>query len=286
MTIISSNFGSTGSMKVYNGILYIGRDGLLGETAQVWKYDGNNLTLEYDTGRVDTPIYAMEVFNNELYVGVGYKTYKYNGSSWSSAGDVAGSHIIEDLKAFQNWIYALTSQGFVEDPHLWKSDGSGSWGAIGFTYCECHSAEVFDNKLWILTWEFEFKNSLWYTSNGTSYSIDFYKSERLGKKIYAYNNCLYFGGENGIIKRRRQGKWENIDEIIAYMISSFCKYKNYLYVVSFDPEILYEALYPEDILPYFSGQFLNLELGKNNYFNSNIPTSDIEMKLYYTKRWL
>lgn len=108
-------------MKVYNGKLYLAtRDqgwrkpmyqGGTGFSGRVIQYDGENWTTILDH---DYWIFALEAYDNKLYIGTANKIFTYNGTSWdTSFNALEDAYYAISFITFDNTIYVGMGNGYI-----------------------------------------------------------------------------------------------------------------------------------------------------------------------------
>lgn len=141
------------SMKSYNNKLYVGMEVNSGHYNRLGVWDGAKWD-SVSNDLCDWTIYALEVYNNELYIADGCKLIlKWNGIKLDTVGVCHPYGGAAGLYAYNNYLYAFgifDSINDVKASSIARYDGT-KWNAIdttqwiNFIYC----ARVYNNELYV-----------------------------------------------------------------------------------------------------------------------------------------
>lgn len=142
----SSSAGYFSPYKLYSdgNYLYVGMAGRSNNSADVWRYDGNNFLLIGGHGInsswnvIDAKfVYDLIKFNGKLIASVTgdpQPIWQFDGTTWSALGDVPGEFVtnstLNTLFVYNNQLY-VTAGGGPASGSVWVLENNTTWKMLG-----------------------------------------------------------------------------------------------------------------------------------------------------------
>lgn len=199
------------SVAVFDGKLFIGgMDSVSGNPKVV--YDDGALTswtTVTNPSGVSQGVYAMQAFQQKLYVAYGRKVWRMkNDQTWDgntvfyNVAQTSAGNYINGMETHLGFLYMTSQNG-----HIHRTDGNSTfdiWNWDGQTYCT--GIKSFDGRLFILTFEFTETSSVGqgclYQMSGSAVTQlkrwgDASQATLIGN-LRVFDRKLFYGASNGL----------------------------------------------------------------------------------------
>ncbi|MCB9364850.1 MAG: T9SS type A sorting domain-containing protein [Flavobacteriales bacterium] len=300
-TLGSGVNGSVQCFAIFNSDLYVGGDFTIAggnSSYGIAKWNGMSwVSIPSILGTSSTYIYALEVYNNELYASVGLygsggttvSLYKFNGSSWSAVAAVGnGSYApsVSSLKVYNGDLYVGGEFSTVNGSsfnNIAKWNGS-TWSSVGTGIplsTTSHNRNIWDMEIFngelCVAGEFNYADGLavnniakwdgtnWTTmGTGCNYTII---------DLEVFNTDLCVGGYYNIEKWDGTN-WSTLGNQLFVTAHALCAYNNVVFAGGYN----WDQVVNSSTI-YNIGQLSNLtsinEEKKSNLLIYPNPTTDI-----------